>query len=244
MSNQGKSLDIVIMCGGRGRRLGKLTESIPKVLTELHGKPILDHKLEAYLQQGYNNFVLCTGYKSEMVKENVQKYKDKCNITVSDAGEQAGILKRLVVAGCHFENEAILTYGDTLTDLNLHQLTTYHRDKKAEATIVTAPIQNPFGLVEFDSNNKVTTFREKPILKYYIGYAVISKSSFELVSDKIINYPDGSGLVTYFRILMAMDKLLAWHHDGFQITFNTEKELDEAKKDSANFFTLTESNGK
>ena len=232
------------MCGGRGRRLGKLTDKVPKVLTEINGETILDLKMKSYLEQGHRDFVICTGYKSEMVEESLEKYKDDCDITVSNAGESAGILKRLHTAMQLFEEDAILTYGDTLTDLDLEQLTAFHRAENAEATIVTAPIQNPFGLVEFDADNKVTIFKEKPVLKYYIGYAVVSKSSFDLVSKKVIDLPDGAGLVTYFKVLMAMEKLSAWHHTGFQITFNTEKELAEAQKNSAHFYTLAESNGK
>ena len=238
------TMKIVVMCGGRGTRLGKRTESIPKVLTELHGKPILDHKMNSYLEQGYDDFVLCTGYKSEMVEENAKQYEGKCKVTISNAGEEAGILKRLHTAMQDFEEDAILTYGNTLTDLDLIQLSSYHKEQGTEATIVTAGIQNPFGLVEFDQNNRVTMFREKPVMKYYIGYAVISKSSFQWVSDAITNLPDGAGLVTYFRMLMAMEQLSAWHHEGFQITFNTEKELDQAQKASETFFTLNESHGK
>jgi len=234
-------MKIIVMCGGRGKRLGKRTETLPKVLTELHGEPILDHKMRSYLKQGYNDFVLCTGYKSELVEENARQYEGKCKVTISNAGEEAGILKRLHTAMQDFEENAILTYGDTLTDIDLVQLSSYHLEQETEATIVTAPIQNPFGLVEFDQNNKVTLFREKPVLKYYIGYAVISKSSFKWVSDAIINMPDGQGLVTYFRMLMAMDQLSAWHHEGFQITFNTEKELTNAEKISESFFTFNES---
>jgi NDP-sugar pyrophosphorylase family protein len=135
-----------------------------------------------------------------------------------------------------------MTYGDTFTDLQLSALISAHKKQKNEATIVVAPIKNPFGLVEFNAEKQVTFFKEKPILNYFIGYAVINKSALELIPDKVINMPDGEGIVTFFKILMGMDLLGCYFHSGIQTTFNTPEELKIAKKDIVKFFTTMEDN--
>ena len=117
-----------------------------------------------------------------------------------------------------------------------------HQKGSNEATVVVAPIQNPFGLVEFNDNKQVTYYKEKPILKYYIGYAVINKSALELIPEKVINMPNGEGLVTFFKILMAMDLLGCYYHAGLQTTFNTREELEKTEKEIINFCTVIEDN--
>ena len=77
-------------------------------------------------------------------------------------------------------------------------------------------------------------------MNYYIGYAVINKSALELVSHKIIDMPDGEGLVMFYKILMAMEKLGAFYHSGLQITFNTEDELRIVQEKFINFYTARE----
>ena len=231
---------VLIMCGGRGKRLGKLTENLPKPLIKIGDKTILELKLRNYIQQGFNNFILCVGYKGDLIKEAVKQFGLAGVFKFSDEGEPAGILKRLYMAKDLFDEKIIVTYGDTHTDINLLQLYESHIKSDNEATIVVAPIQNPFGLVEFDRVSKVTYFKEKPVLNYYIGYAVINKSALELVSHKIIDMPDGEGLVMFYKILMAMEKLGAFYHSGLQITFNTEDELRIVQEKFINFYTARE----
>ena len=120
----------------------------------------------------------------------------------SDAGLNAGILERIYNARDFFEDQILMTYGDTFTDIKLKKLIDAHRNSNNEVTIVTAPIQNPFGLVEFDKDNKATYLKEKPTLNYYIGYAIINKSAFDLVSSEVISMSDGDGLITFFKALI------------------------------------------
>jgi len=233
-------MKILIMCGGRGSRLGKLTERIPKPLLRLNDRNILEIKIERYLQQGFNHFIACIGYKGEMIKEALEEFSSRFHVEFSDAGEDAGILERLYRAKDCFDDQVMMTYGDTFADIELAQFIEVHKKSDNEATIVVAPAQSPFGLVEFDGNNKVTFFDEKPVLKYYIGYAIIKKSAFDLVPPKIINMPDGEGLVVFYRILLAMRKLGVFYHPGLQITFNTRKELKEAEEKLVRFYTAPE----
>ncbi len=230
---------ILIMCGGRGRRLGKVGEGLPKPLLKVNGKTILKRKLENYIQQGFDRFVLCTGYKGEMIQKSAKRFNRNARIEFSDAGENVGILKRIHHARDLFSSEVIMTYGDTYADLNLKKLLNVHHKSKNEVTIVVAPIESPFGLVEFDHEYKVTFFKEKPILNYYMGYAVISHTALDYVSSKVIDLPDGEGLITFYKILMGMEKLGAFYYSGLQVTFNTQDELKQAER-RLKFYTAME----
>lgn len=231
---------ILIMCGGRGKRLGHLTHKVPKPLIRIGDKTILELKIQNYSRQGFKDFIICVGYKASIIKKAVRKFDFPCRYRFSDIGEPAGILKRLHAARGMLDERVLLTYGDTYTKLDLRQFSDAHAKSQDEATIVAAPIQNPFGLIEFDKNNKVTLFREKPVLNYYIGYAIINKTALSLIPQKVINMPDGDGLITFYKILAAMGKLGVFYYTGPQITFNTEDELEIARGKILSFYTTKE----
>ena len=233
-------MKIAIMCGGRGQRLGKLTDHVPKPLVKFNNRTILELIIEKYQQLGFYDFIFCIGYKGNMIREVVRNRISGINAEFVDAGKEAGILERLYNAKDLFEDKVLMAYGDTLADIELNQFIEKHENSDHEVTIVVAPIQSPFGLVEYDQNNKVTYFKEKPVLKYYIGYAIINKSAFDLVSSKVIRMPDGDGLITFFQGLININKLGAFYHSGLQITFNTQKDLKLAEEDLSNFYTVRE----
>lgn len=240
--NMGKSSlgKIAIMCGGKGRRLGKLAKSIPKPLVRIRDKTVLQMKIERYIEQGFNEFVVCIGYKGNLIRKFVEKSAFSKMVKFSDAGDSAGILKRLHVAKESFGERILITYGDTYSNINLLKLLGTHEQNSNEGTIVVAPIASPFGLVQYDGEEKVTLFKEKPVLNYYIGYAVLNKSTFDLIPKEVIDMPDGEGLVTCFRILLAMERLGVYRYPGLHLTFNTEDELKSAKDKLVEFYTSRE----
>lgn len=224
------------MAGGRGSRMGSLTEATPKPLVEVSGKTILQRKLERYIGLGFRRFVICIGYLGEKIKRAIEEMNLDAQFVFSDAGEKAGILKRLHFARPDLTDRIVMTYGDTFTDLNFVDLLQAHQGSRAEATIVTASIQNPFGLVDMEEG-LVTYFKEKPLLNYYIGYAAINRSALDLAPPAVVELPDGEGLVTFYKILIALGKLGAYRHQGRQITFNTRDELREAEENLGSFYT-------
>ncbi len=228
---------IIILCGGRGSRLGNLTKRVPKPLIKINDKTILEIKLREYMELGFRDFVLCIGYKGGLIEKAVMEFDLDANIVFSDAGENAGMLKRIVHAKDYFEDSAIITYGDTFANIDLYKLLDDHIKHKNEATITVASIQNPFGLVEYDENNKVSSFREKPVLQYYIGYAVVNRTALEIVPRQMIEIPDGQGLVAFYKLLIDMNKLGAYYHSGLEITFNTQEDLRIAEEKIMGFFT-------
>lgn len=231
---------ILIMCGGRGARLGDITKKIPKPLVKIGGVTILEHKIRHYMRKGFRDFIICVGYKARSVRDAVNKAGLSAYCIFSDAGEPAGILKRIHEARDLFGDSVVLTYGDTFADIDLAALITAHIRSRNDATIVVAPIQNPFGLVEFNDRGKVLSFREKPVLNYYIGYAIIEKATVTGLPKRMIDMPDGKGLVKLYGHLAKKGKLGIFYFSGPQITFNTADELKIARKKIVSFYTNRE----
>lgn len=237
-----EKLKIIIMCGGKGSRMGKLTSKIPKPLIEINGKAVLEHKLENYIGQDFDELIIATGYKKNKIEGliNSLDMKIRSKVQFSFAGEDVGILKRLHFATKNIRSPIIVTYGDTITNIKLKYLLKFHNESKNIATIVVTSITNPFGLVEFDSENKVKSFKEKPSLNYFIGYFIIDPEYLKNLASDIISLPDAQGILKVFYDLIKKEALGSYFYDGKNITFNTPYELEVAKEDLINFYTSRE----
>ncbi len=231
------SCKTIILCGGRGTRLGKLGENIPKTLVGLHEKPILYHKLTQSINQGFADFIIAIGYKGDTVVDACKKMDLKCKVDFSDSGEDTGMLQRICEAKKLFDERVIVTYGDSIANIQLQNLVDFHREKKSLVTIVTAPIQSPFGLVTSGHDSRGLSIEEKPVLYYYIGTFILEKKAMEFIPEEIMNWPDGTGLMAFFKILISVNKLYTYAHEGAEITFNTVEELDAAQKGFLKFYT-------
>jgi len=227
----------IILCGGKGTRLGKLGESIPKALVQLYEKPILYHKLRHSINQGFSDFIIAIGYKGNMIVDACKDMDLNFKVDFRDSGENAGMLRRICDVSNFFEGSVIVTYGDSISNIQLQHLIDFHLEKQGLLSIVTAPIQSPFGMVTFDNNKQVQALEEKPVLHYYIGTFVMEKKAIEYIPKQIMDLPDGKGLITFFKILMALNKLYAYPHEGHDITFNTIEELNAAEEGFLKFYT-------
>ncbi len=228
---------VLILAGGKGTRLGELGKVVPKALVELNGKPILHHKFEHYIKDGFDQFIVATGYKGEVIKEYCENIDINCQIEFSEAGEEASMLQRISEASELFGERVIVTYGDSISNLDLSKLLKFHNDKKAFISFVVSPIQSPFGLVTFDMDSKVESIEEKPILHYYVGTFIMEKVALDYIPDDLNKWKDGTGLIAFFKIMAAINKLHAYVHKGADVTFNTIEELNAAEVDYLKFHT-------
>ena len=229
---------IIILCGGRGKRLGDITKQIPKPLIKVGKISIIEHKLNYYQKQGLEDFVFCIGHKGNILKKFIKK---KCKKPIfSDGGINSGILKRIYLARKVINTSAIISYGDTLAKINFKDLLKQHKKSKAILSIVVAPIRNPFGLVNWNWKRKVTQFEEKPILNHFIGYAVIEPNIFNYLNKNIINLKDGKGMVKAIQKLISKRLVNVYKFKGLQLTVNSPSELREAKTKIEKYFTYDE----
>ena len=227
---------IIILCGGRGKRMGKITKNIPKPMVRIGNSTIIEHKIKYYRSQGIHDFTFCTGYKSKTLKDYLIKKKIKSNF--SDGGIKPGILKRIYLAKHFIDQPTIISYGDTLAKINMKDLIKKHIKSKCLLTIVVAPIQNPFGLVNWNKKGRATNFIEKPILNHFIGYAVLNPNFFDSLSQKIINLSDGKGIVKAIHFLMKKKLVNIYEFKDLQITINSPEELKNAKLVFKKYFTI------
>jgi len=239
MQYKKKYTKIIILCGGKGKRLGNITKKIPKPLVKIKGYPIIDYKLNYYKKQGLKDFVFCTGYKSKILKKYLKK---KCTNPIFVEGElNCGILKRIYSARHTIDKSTIVSYCDTFAKINFKDLLKKHKKSKAALTIVVAPIQNPFGIVNWNESGKLKKFEEKPILNHFIGYSVIEPNIFKYLNRSIINLKNGKGMVKAIQQLILKKKVNVYQFKGLQLTVNSPSQLIEAKKKIGNYFTLNES---
>ncbi len=228
---------MIILCGGRGKRMGKITNKIPKPMVKIGKKPIIEHKIKFYQSEGVKKFIFCLGYKSKVLKNFLLK-KKKYKSIFNDAGLKPGILKRIFLVKNLITQSTLISYGDTLAKINFSKLIANHEKSKCVITIVAAPIQNPFGLVNWNSKGKVIKFKEKPILNHFIGYAVISPNFFKKINNRFINLSDGKGLVKAISYLIKKKQVNIFKFNDMQITINSPDELKHAELNYNKYFTL------
>ena len=178
-------MKVVLLAGGLGTRLMEETEARPKPMVEIGGKPILWHIMKIYETYGYNDFVLCLGYKAQSIKEYFLNYylynsdvtielernkvdvhfsnSESFKVTLVDTGlttNTAGRIKRIQK---YVQGEAfMLTYGDGVANIDIKKLVDFHQSHKKLATLTTIQIPGRFGNIEMGENGEVEHFIEKP----------------------------------------------------------------------------------
>ena len=131
-----------------------------------------------------------------------------------------------------------MSYGDTLAKINFRDLLRKHKKSKAVLSIVVAPIQNPFGVVNWNKKGKLVEFREKPVLNHFIGYAVIEPNFFNYINNSVINQKNGKGMVNAIQKLILKRMVNVYKFKGLQLTVNSPNELKEAKEKIGKYFTF------
>ncbi|MFT3745345.1 MAG: sugar phosphate nucleotidyltransferase [Pyrinomonadaceae bacterium] len=224
----------VILCGGRGTRLGEHGRNVPKALIKIGGKPILWHLLSIFSHYGVNDFVLCLGYLGEEIKEYFAENDCGWKIDFVDTGldtNTGGRLKR-VAALLKDSRSFFVTYGDGLADVDISKLSDFHADHGKVATVTTVHPFSPFGLVDIEKDGTIRSFREKPLLDDWIngGFFVFDRAVFDQLDDNCILEREP------FERLSSKGEMKAFKHDGFWKCMDTYKdnlEFEELWKDHA-----------
>jgi glucose-1-phosphate cytidylyltransferase len=216
-------MQCVILAGGLGTRLREETEFKPKPLVEIGGKPIIHHLIKYYAYFGIKEFIVCSGYKGEMLKnyfDHNSDFKD-VKVNVVDTGELSNTGERLRRIQHLINYEYFYcTYGDGLSDIDLQQVKVLHLENKKTVTLCSARPISRFGVLEIDGNNQVVKFREKPLLDSWINIG------FFIFSEDIFNFLEkDSELETGVLMPLAEEgKVNAYKHNGFWQPMDTYRE--------------------
>lgn len=229
-------MKVVILAGGLGTRLSEETYLKPKPLVEIGGKPILWHIMKIYSAYGFNEFIICLGYKGYMIKEFFANYflymsdvtfdmkynqmiihdckAEPWKVTLVDTGEHTQTGGRLKRVAKYLEGEDCFcyTYGDGVTDANIADEVAFHKKHGKLATVLAARPPGRFGTLNLE-NNKVTEWTEKPP-----GDGAWINGGFFVLNPRVIDYIEGDHTAWEnepLKQLTAEGQLVAYKHYGF-----------------------------
>lgn len=237
---------VVLLAGGLGTRLREETEFRPKPMVEVGGRPVLWHIMKLFARHGLTDFVVATGYKSDMIKDYFLDYEARNNdftvtlgathdiefhgshdesrwtVTVSFTGDDTMTGGRVSRVRRYLGDQTFLcTYGDGLSDVDITELLAFHRAHGKLATVTTVQPLSRFGVMEVDDAGAVTRFREKPQVEGWInvGYFVFEPA--------VLDYLDGDDCILEevpLARLAADGELVAYRHQGFWQPMDTYRE--------------------
>jgi glucose-1-phosphate cytidylyltransferase len=239
-------MKVILLAGGFGTRLSEYTESIPKPMVPIGGRPLLWHIMSSYAYFGHNDFYLALGYKSEIIKDYFLNYHSLSsdftvnlksgkitshqidsldwNITLIDTGLKSMTGGRVKRMQPYIGNETcMLTYGDGVADIDINKLLKFHKSHGKMVTVTAVRPAARFGELQLN-NNRVTNFEEKPQMHNgWIngGYFVIEPSFFNLINNDEI-------MLEREPLIQAADagELIAYRHDGFWQCMDNKRDHD------------------
>jgi len=212
-------MQVVILCGGRGTRLNG---ERPKPLIEVGGRPIVWHVVSIYAAQGFDRFLLLTGYQGEAVAafargadwpRGVRVETADTGIDTPTGGRVHRVRERLAEPFC-------LTYADGVADIDLAALQDRHVSSGALATMTVVRPELPFGVAQLDGADRVTGFREKPVADEWVngGFFVLDPRALEYLRDDAVLEREP------LERLAAAGALAAYRHTGFWRCLDTAKD--------------------
>lgn len=244
-------MKVVILAGGFGTRISEESHLKPKPMIEIGGKPIIWHIMKEYSKYGYNEFIICAGYKQNVIKEYFNNYfiynsdvtfdmknnkmiihrqnAENWEVTVVDTGLKTmtgGRIKRIKE---YVGNQPFMvTYGDAVCDINISELVKYHLSHKKIGTLSIYNFGQSKGVIDVDKNGQINDFREKSDVDgalINIGYMVFNPQVFD--------YIDGDDTVFEKDPLTNLAKdgeLMSYKHNGFWQCMDTLREKEKLEK--------------
>lgn len=241
-------MKVVILAGGLGTRLSEETDVKPKPMVEIGGKPILWHIIKIYSNYGFNDFVICLGYKGYVLKEYFANYflhqsditinlkenklvvhnckAEPWKITLIDTGIHTNTGGRIKRVREYIGNETfMMTYGDGVADIDIMALLNFHKAHKRYATITSVQPTGRYGAMDIGEDDRVSSFVEKPK-----GDGSWVNGGFFVLEPQIFDYIDGDEIIWEKEPLenITRDKqLVAYKHKGFWKCMDTLRDKVE-----------------
>lgn len=240
-------MKVALLAGGLGTRMSEESEFRPKPMVEIGGKPALWHIMKTFAAYGHTDFVICGGYKVDVIRDYFLNYgarnldftitlgdrnsavfhgshdEFQWSVTVADTGRETPTGGRIAAVEKYLGEEPFFcTYGDGIANVNIAELLETHLNNKTWATVTLAKPRSRFGVVDIDESGRVTGFLEKPATENFvnIGYFVFSKEVFKFL--------DNSSVLEQRPLsdIANLGQLGSYEHTGFWRPMDT---LSEAK---------------
>lgn len=244
-------MKVVILAGGLGTRISEESHLKPKPMIEIGKYPILVHIMRIYAAQGFNEFIICAGYKQQVIKEYFNNFalytndvtfdlsknektilhspKFDWKVTIVDTGLHTQTGGRIKNAKEYIGDEPfLLTYGDAVGDININELIECHKKSKKLATITVYNFGQNKGVVEVNKDGMVSEFREKSNLD-----GDLINIGFMVLEPEIFNYIEGKTTILEKDVLQELvkkEQLNAYVHHGFWQCMDTMREKEMLEK--------------
>jgi glucose-1-phosphate cytidylyltransferase len=217
---------VVILCGGRGTRLRERTETVPKALVEIGAKPILWHVIGIYAAQGFERFLLATGYLGEMVEEFAagESWPRGVSVECVDTGLDTPTGGRIARLGEQLEGKSFCaTYADGVADIDLEALLGFHRREGTLSTITVVQPHLQWGVARLGEKDRVDGFIEKPRSEHWIngGFFCFEPGALDYIGEDSVLEREP------LERLAADGQLSAYRHEGFWDCMDTYKDAVE-----------------
>jgi glucose-1-phosphate cytidylyltransferase len=243
-------MKVVILCGGKGTRLREETEYRPKPMLPIGGRPILWHIMKTYAHYGFNEFILCLGYKGEMIKEYFRNYlwntcdttlklggdpqaefhtrhnEEDWRVTLADTGEDSMTGERVYRIRKYLgtDDTFLLTYGDGVGDIDIAASIEFHRKAGKVCTLTAVHPPGRFGELSLNADSTVHSFNEKPQTE--VGYI---NGGYMVCSSLLFNYLDPNPTAVLeqepLRSIAAEGQMAAYKHNSFWQPMDTFQEF-------------------
>jgi len=225
----------IILAGGKGERLRPYTDDRPKPMVNIAGKPILAYQLEQLKKVGVEEVVFTLSHQREILQEHVgngEKYGMKATYSIEEQPlGRGGAIKQAISMLPKDWQEVIILNGDNLWKVNLEQMIDQHHKDNALVTMVVSPLKSPYGIIEFDDQNHVQQFREKPILPHWINSGIyIFDKEIEPLLPEIGDHEEKT------FPLLPKERFLVFQSTDYWRGVDTVKDLIEAEKEVQEIF--------
>lgn len=245
-------MKVVILAGGFGTRISEESHLRPKPMIEIGEMPILWHIMKSYSYYGYNEFVICCGYKAYMIKEYFSDYylhrsditfdftagnkmeihsnfAEPWKVTLVDTGLDTMTGGRVKRIQKYIGNETfMLTYGDGVSDVNIKELEDFHHEHGKIATMTAINVGQRFGVLDIDSNNNINAFREKSD-----SDGSMINGGFMVLEPEIFEYIEGDSTVfekAPLETVAKIGELVAYKHKGFWQCMDTQRDKNQLEE--------------
>jgi len=243
-------MKVVILAGGLGTRLSEETGLRPKPMVEIGGKPILWHIMKIYSKYGFNDFVICLGFKGYIVKEYFsnyflhmsdvtfdmrnnsmevhQNYAEPWKVTLVDTGSDSMTGGRVKRVAPYLDGTFMLTYGDGVADVDINALLAFHKSHGKDATVTSTQPSGRFGALNMDGDGNVLAFQEKPV-----GDGSWINGGFFVLEPAVLDRIGSDATVFEKEPLegLARDgELVAYKHGGFWQPMDTLRDKNHLEE--------------
>lgn len=246
-------MKVVLLAGGYGTRISEESQFKPKPMIEIGGKPILWHIMKEYSFYGYNEFIICAGYRQHYIKEWFadyflhnsdvtfdftkggndmiihNQYCEPWKVTVVDTGLNTMTGGRIKRIKDYVGNQTfMMTYGDGVCDVNIADLVKFHKSHGKIATLTAVMLEQQKGVLDIGGDNAVHAFREKSLsdgAPINAGYMVLNPEIFDYIEGDDTVFEKGP-----LSLLAQEGQLMSYRHKGFWQCMDTKREMDMLEK--------------